>query len=103
MSPGNVHRPLVMESCRVSLSFPNSLRSYDTSHHRVRFVGYDGISQISFFLESDALARIDARVRRDEASALSVFDKNIERILDAAAKAYRGTRRHSYLLGAQDF
>ncbi len=87
----------------MALSFPNALRSYDTSHHRVRFVGYDGISQISFFLESDALARIDARVRRDEPSALSVFDKNIDRILDAAAKAYRNTRKNSYLLGASDF
>ncbi len=87
----------------MALSFPNGSRSYDAPNHRVRFVGHDGIMQIAFFVESDALAHIDARVRRDEPSALSVFDKNIERILDAAARAYHGTRRASYLLGARDF
>ena len=87
----------------MALSFPNSSRSYDETHHRVRFIGHDGIVQVSFYLESDALARIDAGIRYDEAMALAVFDKNIELIRSAASKAYRGTRRTLYLLGASAF
>ena len=87
----------------MALSFPNSSRSYDPSHDRVRFLGHDGVLQIAFFLESDALRRIDPGVRKDEPSVLSVFDKNIGRILDAATKAYRATRKHSYQLIAADF
>lgn len=87
----------------MSLNFPNSSRSYDESRHGVRFVGYDGIKQIAFFLEPDALSFLDAQAGRDEQAALRVFDKNIQRILERAAKAYHGTRQHSYLLDATAF
>ena len=87
----------------MSLSFPNTSRSYDETHHRVRFTGYDGINQIAFFLESDGLSFFDPRAGRNEQSALGVFDKNINRILEAASRAYRSTKRHSYLLGASAF
>jgi hypothetical protein len=87
----------------MALVFPNSSRSYDPALHRVRFWGYDGVTQVPFFLESDALARIDPKVPRDELVVLGIFDKNIDRILDAAAKAYRRSRRNSYQLIAADF
>ena len=87
----------------MALNFPNSSRSYEETHHRVRFAGYDGLNQIVFFLLSDGLSFFDSRVSRSEQGALAVFDKNINRILDAATKAYRGKRQNTYLLGAEAF
>ena len=82
------------------LNFPNTSRSYNETRHSVRFTGYDGINQIIFFLASDGLHSLDSRAGLNEKSALAVFDKNVSRILAAAAKAYRGTRPNTYYLGA---
>lgn len=86
----------------MSIAFPNRSRSYDAPHQRIRFVGHDGMKQIAFFLEADALARISGAAPKDETDALAVFDKYVDRILNAATQAYRGTRHTAYFLGSSD-
>ena len=39
----------------MALAFPNRSRSYDDVRHRVRFVGHDGMIEVPFFVETDAL------------------------------------------------
>ena len=62
------------------LNFPNASRSYDATRHCVRFWGYDGALEVSFFVEDDALSRIAPETKRDESSMLNSFDRNRERI-----------------------
>jgi hypothetical protein len=87
----------------MALSFPNRSRSYDAQGQRVRFWGYDGAFEISFFVEERAFARISPDARLDEAGFLSAFDRSRDRILKVAAKVYAGRRREAYILLASDF
>lgn len=40
----------------MALTFPNRSRSYDTAHQRVRFLGYDGLFEVPFFIEAAAFS-----------------------------------------------
>ncbi|RUX63638.1 DUF1488 family protein, partial [Mesorhizobium sp. M7A.F.Ca.US.014.04.1.1] len=42
----------------MSLTFPNRSRSYDEAGQRIRFVGHDGMLQISFSVAADAMAKM---------------------------------------------
>ncbi len=87
----------------MALSFPNRSRSYDERGRRVRFWGYDGTFEISFFVEQRAFARISPDAKLDENGFLSAFDRYRDRILQVAAKVYAGPRRDAYTLLASDF
>ncbi|WBT37669.1 DUF1488 domain-containing protein [Hyphomicrobium sp. DMF-1] len=87
----------------MALSFPNRSRSYDERGRRVRFWGYDGAFEISFFVEQRAFARISPHATLDEAGFLGVFDRYRDRILQVAAKVYAGRRREAYTLLESDF
>ncbi len=39
----------------MTLNFPNPTRSYDERRKAVHFVGHDGVFEIPFFIEADAL------------------------------------------------
>lgn len=84
----------------MALSFPNR-SSYDERGRRVRFWGYDGAFEISFFVEQRAFARISPHVTLDEAGFLRAFDR--DRNLQAAAKVYASRRMEAYILRANDF
>jgi Protein of unknown function (DUF1488) len=85
------------------LNFPNQSRSYDATLRVVRFWGHDGAMEVSFFLNEEALRRIQPGARPDEAGLLSVFDTHRDLIHAAAAKAYRRSRKGSYELVPADF
>ena len=87
---------------RVPLSFPNESRSYDARQHCVRFWAYDQALEIPFFVDADALCRIDPNVTRDESGLLAAFDLHRARIFEAADKVYFRRRRGSYTLTASD-
>ena len=87
----------------MSLNFPNRSRSYDATHHRVRFWAYDEALEISFFVDEDALSRISPKTGLDEAGFLDAFDGNRERIFKAAGKVYLRNTKGSYTLAASDF
>jgi hypothetical protein len=87
----------------VTLSFPNRSRSYDARGRRVRFWGYDGALEISFFLDQSAFSRISSNPKMDETEILIAFDRHRDQIIDVAAKLYSGRRRDAYTLQASDF
>jgi Protein of unknown function (DUF1488) len=58
------------------IEFPNHSRSYDRTRHAVRFWGYYSAMQASFFINEDALRRIQPDTRLDESGFLNGFDSN---------------------------
>ncbi len=79
----------------MSLNFPNVSRSFEAKRNRVRFWGYDSALEITFFVDSGLLARLCPDCGGGEAGLLKAFDTMIERIHDAARKAYNSSRERS--------
>jgi hypothetical protein len=87
----------------MTLSFPNSARSYDETHRRVRFTGYDGMFEVRFFVTVDVLARGLAMRTPAEREYLEAFDKMRANILDAAKRAYNSKPQATVLLDVSNF
>ena len=87
----------------MSLTFPNRSRSYDESGRRIRFVGHDGMFQISFSVAADAMSKMRPETAADEAGYLAAFDTASSAIYDVARTAYDRTRKSIYVLTAADF
>jgi Protein of unknown function (DUF1488) len=90
----------------MTLAFPNPSRSFDEARNAVLFFGYDGVSEIRFFVEAGALAISGTALPRSgmsEAKCLSVFDAVRASILEIAREAYSHGRRNYYTLTAADF
>ena len=85
------------------IDFPNHSRSYDVTRRAVRFWGHDSAIEASFYINEDALTRIQPDVSPDESGFLRAFDANRDKICAAAAKAYVRGSRGSYDLGAANF
>ena len=85
------------------IDFPNHSRSYDSTRRAVRFWGHDSAIEASFYIDEDAMTRIQPGVRLDESGLLNAFDANRERICAASAKVYVRGSRGSYDLGAANF
>jgi Protein of unknown function (DUF1488) len=85
------------------IDFPNHSRSYDPTRRAVRFWGHDSVIEASFFINEEALKRIQPDARPDESGFLNVFDSNRDLIYAAAAKAYVRGSRGSYDLIAANF
>ncbi|ESW65205.1 hypothetical protein X769_16390 [Mesorhizobium sp. LSJC268A00] len=87
----------------MSLTFPNPSRFYDEAGKRIRFVGHDGMFQISFSVAADALSKAPSGTATAEATYLAAFDTASSSIHDIASKAYARTRKSIYVLTAADF
>ena len=85
------------------IDFPNHSRSYDPTRRAVRFWGHDSAIEASFFINEDALMRIQPDVPSDEPGFLRAFDNNRDLICAAAAKVYVRGSRGSYDLVAENF
>jgi hypothetical protein len=85
------------------IDFPNYSRSYDRTRHAVRFWGHDSALEASFFIEEDALRRIQPDVRPDESGYLKAFDSHRDLICAAAARVSARGSRGSYDLVAANF
>jgi hypothetical protein len=85
------------------IDFPNHSRSYDPTRRAVRFWGHDSAIEASFFINEDALMRIQPDVQLDESGFLNAFDANREKISAAAAKVYVRGSKGSYDLGVANF
>ncbi len=86
----------------MTISFPNSSRSYDATRQAVRFWGYDRSMESSFFVTVDALRRLQPNLSFDADDLLRAFDVNRERTHAIAARVYARGRRGSYDLLAAD-
>jgi Protein of unknown function (DUF1488) len=87
----------------MTLSFPNPSRFYDATRRAVRFWGNDSAMEASFFVDADALKKIEPKLQLDEVGLLSAFDSNRKLIYATAAKVYDRRRKGSYDLMAADF
>ena len=96
-----MHRQL--DRSQPMIEFPNHSRSYDRTRHAVRFWGHDSAIEASFFINEDALKRIQPDARPNETGLLTAFDSNRVLICAAAAKMYVRGSRGSYDLVAADF
>jgi hypothetical protein len=85
------------------IEFPNHSRSYDRTRRAVRFWGYDSAIEASFFIEEDALRRLQPDAHPNETGFLNAFDFNRDVICAAAAKGYVRGSRGSYDLVAANF
>jgi hypothetical protein len=87
----------------MALTFPNKSRAFDATRRAVRFWGYDSAMEALFFITEDALKRVQADMRSDEAGLLRAFDANRDLICTTAAKVYARGRKGSYDLVGSDF
>jgi len=87
----------------MALNFPNQSRSYDATLRAVRFWGYDGAMEASFYVNQDALKQIQPGLRPDEAEILGAFDSHRDLIYTTATKVYGRGRKGSYELMPGDF
>jgi hypothetical protein len=87
----------------IMIEFPNHSRSYDQTRRAVRFWGHDSAIEASFFINEDALRRIQPDARPDESGLLNAFDSNRDVICAAAARVYVRGSRGSYDLVAAHF
>jgi len=87
------------------LEFPNTSRSFEVSKKRVRFWGYDQAIEITFFVHTETLAKIDPGLGSSEQELLQAFDSAIESIHGVARRTYKRSKRHSYahVLSMSDF
>lgn len=91
----------------MKLTFPNPSRSFDEIRNCVRFWGYDRSIEVSFVVESGALARLCPGMGPAETGSLKAFDEVRERIHKVADEVYvrggRGRGAYAYVLFAKDF
>jgi hypothetical protein len=57
----------------------------------------------SFFVEEEAIWRLDAIAQKDVAALLEAFDRHREQICKVASRAYGKHREGSYTLTVADF
>jgi hypothetical protein len=92
------------EESRMSLDFPNISRSFDDKTRRIRFLGHDGMFEVRFFVDSDAITAKMKRVIVGERDFLAAFDILRTQIYATAKKAYQhGKKKDTYVLTAADF
>lgn len=87
------------------LSFPNPSRDFVAAKNWVHFTGYDSVKEISFFLEVDALAKLQPRLTETERDILQAFDNARQRIHEVASRVYasRPNQSFTYHLESADF
>jgi hypothetical protein len=87
----------------MTLGFPNHSRSFDSTRRQVRFSAYDGVFEVPFFVEVDALAVIASLTGSTEVDYLSAFDEARESIQDVARRTYKRGRKTVHVLKSCDF
>lgn len=89
----------------MTLDFPNPSRSFDEARNAVRFIGHDGMFEVRFFVEANALAGSGAGAHtkdETEAACLAAFDRVRFSIHDAARNLYMRGRQPNYVIKASD-
>jgi hypothetical protein len=76
----------------MTIQFPNQSRCYDPARQCVRFSGHDSVFEILFFVEDEALSRMNPGTSKDEVGFLSAFDANRDHIVEVAAAPFAYAR-----------
>ena len=85
----------------MTLEFPNKSSNFDATRKTVRFKGHDGMFEVSFAIDVDALFK-KAIGQPMEHECLTAFDTSRLKIQAAATKMYQRTRRSGYAMTACD-
>lgn len=87
------------------LSFPNPCRDFVATKNWVHFTGYDSVKEISFFLDVNALVKLQPRLTETEREILQAFDNARQRIHEVASRVYtnRPNQSFTYHLESTDF
>ena len=70
----------------MAIAFPNTMRSIDDARRAIRFSGYDGMMEIRFSVDLDALDVLAGHVHSSDKAYLSTFDEMRARIQQVAAR-----------------
>ena len=88
----------------MALTFLNPTRSIDATVNCIRFSGYDGALEISFFLKIEALAKICETLSDVDSEILDAFDLRLKEIHKVATSVYkRNKRTYVCTLNLDDF
>ena len=77
----------------MQLNFPNESRCFDASRNSVRFWGYDGALEITFFIEATALEKLVPGAAPSEFGLLNAFDEARDKIHVVADRTYSWSPR----------
>jgi hypothetical protein len=86
----------------MALSFPNQSRSYDSGRQSIRFTGYDGLFEVSVFVDVAILKAATKERLSDEAQYLAVFDRMRTEIEQSTRKTYSRKPRATVVLTTTD-
>lgn len=86
----------------MTIAFPNPSRSFDKSKNRVHFWGYDKTTEVSFYVDTEALKKLCPDMDSVESGFLKAFDDAREKIYRAAEKAYANKRAFYFILTAEN-
>ena len=81
------------------LSFPNQTRSYHEGGHFIRFFGHDGLTEVAFKVDVEALSQTS----HGETEILAAFDSLREKIYSVAREVHSHGKMLFYALSASDF
>lgn len=87
----------------MTLIFPNPSRSCEADGQHIQFVGYDGVFEILFFVETNAISNASSLGSNTEADYLAAFDESRDTILKVARKAYYRSRTNVIRLTSAEF
>ncbi len=77
----------------MAITFLNPTRQFDATVNCMRFSGYDGAIEVSFFLEVEALTKIHPALNQVESEILDAFDQCLKKIHKVASKVYKQKKR----------
>ncbi|SIT56912.1 conserved hypothetical protein [Mesorhizobium prunaredense] len=80
----------------MALTFPNRSRSYDEAGQYLHFLGHNGMFEMLFLIEIEALANAKPEAATAEAGYLATFDASPDSIRDVARKVYSHGRKNVY-------
>ncbi len=87
----------------MALTFPNRSRSYDEAGQHIRFLGYDGMFEIPFLIEIEALANTMPGAATAEAGYLAAFDAARELDPRCRAESLFPRPQNLFVLTSADF
>ena len=88
---------------KVSLNFPNAIRSYNVSNRDITFWGHDSAIEITFVIELFALQMVRGDMSTDEQALCQTFDQNIKLIHAIAKRVYDKMKGGFHRLTVNDF
>ena len=86
----------------MALIFPNQSRSFDAGKQSIRFSGYDGVFEVSVFVDVEILRAVSKERFSNETQYLAAFDRMRAVIEQSTLKSYSRKPRATVVLTTAD-